>query len=261
MSVDPTGATTSGGLSATSFSRTPTDVHNFRLDRALSDFNNFHVLLINMVYEFPFGNGKPFLSQAPRWVDEMIGGWSFTGIFNYQSGEPYTLNAGIRTTNGAHNSSALVVGPLDQGHLQFVNGIEGPVMYQAGSLITNPSDPHYDCVAVNGGQTYFCIPPPGSYGSGRNLAQAPPFWNLDGGLLKNFTISERFRIQFRAEAFNLLNHPNFASPLAASSGSPTITSATFGQTCCLTVSLPSSTNVVSTGESYRVLQLGLKLNF
>ncbi|HZQ55621.1 MAG TPA: TonB-dependent receptor [Bryobacteraceae bacterium] len=261
MSVDPTGATTSGGLSTSSFSRTPTDVHNFRLDRALSDFNNFHVLLINMVYEFPFGSGKPFLSQTPRWLDQIVGGWSLTGIFNYQSGEPYTLNAGIRTTNGAHNSTALVIGPLDQGHLQFVNGIEGPVMYQASSLITNASDPHYDCVAVNGGQTYFCIPPPGSYGSGRNLAQAPPFWNLDGGLLKNFAISERFRLQFRAEAFNLLNHPNFASPLAASTGSPTITSAVFGQTCCLTVSLPSSTNVVSTGESYRVLQLGLKLNF
>ncbi len=261
MSVDPTGAVTSGGLSATSFSRTPTDVHNFRLDRALSDFNNFHVLLVNMVYEFPFGHGKTFLSQAPRWLNEIVGGWSMTGIFTFQSGEPYTINSGIRTANGAHVSSALIEGPMNQGQLQFVNGVNGPVMYQASSLITNPADPHYDCVGLSGGQTYFCIPPPGSYGSGRNLAFAPPFWNLDGGLLKNFELTERFKLQFRAEAFNALNHPNFASPLAASTGSPTITSTTFGQTCCLTVSLPSSSNVVSTGESYRVLQLGLKLNF
>ena len=261
MSVDPTGATTGGGLSTSSFSRTPTDVHNFRLDRALSDFNNTHVLLVNMLLDLPFGQGRHFLSSAPKWLDEIVGGWSVTGVYTYESGEPYTINAGIRTENGAHNSAALVVGPMDQGQLQFEPGVKGPVMYQATSLITNQSDPHYDCVGVNGGATYFCVPPPGSYGSGRNLARAPSFWNLDAGLLKNFLITERFKLQFRAEAFNALNHPNFASPLAASNGSPTITSTTFGQTCCQTVSLPSSANVVSTGESYRVLQLGLKLNF
>ncbi len=261
MSVDPTGASTGGGLSTSSFSRTPTDIHNFRLDRALSDFNNTHVLLINMLLDLPFGKGKHFLSSPPKWLDEIVGGWSLTGVYTYESGEPYTINAGIRTTNGAHNSSALVIGPMDQGQLQFVNGIKGPVMYVASSLITNPSDPHYDCVQVNNGATYFCVPPPGQYGSGRNLAHAPSFWNLDAGLLKNFSIVERVRLQFRAEAFNALNHPNFASPLAASTGSPTITSTTFGQTCCQTVSLPSSANVISTGESYRVIQLGLKLNF
>ena len=213
MSVDPTGATTSGGLSTSSFSRTPTDIHNFRLDRAVSDFDNRHVLLINMLLDLPFGQGKQFLSGAPRWLDEIVGGWSLTGVYTYQSGEPYTINAGIRTTNGAHNSSALVIGPMDQGQLQFVNGIKGPVMYQASSLITSVSDPHYDCVAVNSGATYFCVPPPGSYGSGRNLARAPSFWNFDAGLLKNFALTERFRLQFRAEAFNALNHPNFASPL------------------------------------------------
>ncbi len=261
MSVDPTGATTSGGLSTSSFSRTPTDVHNFRLDRALSDFDNTHVLLLNLLFEFPFGQGKHFLSAAPKWLNEIVGGWSLTGIYTFESGEPYTINSGIRTENGAHNSAALVIGPMDQGSLQFVNGIKGPVMYQASQLITNPSDPHYDCVALSNGQTYFCVPPPGSEGSGRNLARAPSFWDLDAGLLKNFEITERFKLQFRAEAFNALNHPNFASPLAASTGSPTITSTVFGQTCCQTVSLPSSANVISTGESYRVLQLGLKLNF
>lgn len=261
MSVDPTGATTSGALSTSSFSRTPTDVHNFRLDRALSDFNNTHVLLINSLYEFPFGHGKHFLANSPKWLNEIVGGWSLTGIYSYQSGEPYTINSGIRTTNGAHNSAAMVVGTMDQGELQFVNGIKGPVMYNASSLITNAADPHYDCVQISSGRTYFCIPPPGSVGSSRNLARAPSFWNIDAGLLKDFVLTERFKLQFRAEAFNALNHPNFGSPLAASTGSPTITSTVFGQTCCLTMSLPSSANVISTGESYRVLQLGMKLNF
>src|SRR5262249_57307065 len=53
MSLDPTGAATGGGLSTTSFGRTATDVHNFRLDRARSDFYERHVFLANMLYYLP----------------------------------------------------------------------------------------------------------------------------------------------------------------------------------------------------------------
>ncbi len=154
MSVDPTGATTSGGLSTSSFSPTPTDVHNFRLDRALSDFNNTRVLFPNMLLEFPFGRHKRHASNVPGWLN-------------------------------------------------------------------------------------------------------PAFWDLDGRLLKTFGITKRFKAQFRAAFFNVLNHPNFASPLAASTGRPTIAAPSFRESCCLTVSLPSSANVISVGESYRVIQLRL----
>jgi hypothetical protein len=261
MSVDPTGATTGTNISQTSFSRTPTDVRNFRLDRAISDYNNTHVLIANMLYDLPFGQGQRFLTKAPKWLDKIIGGWQFTGIYSYQSGEPYTISSGERTENGYHASSALVVGPNDPGHLQSSPSIEGPVMWQTGGLITNVADPHYNCVNVTGSQTYFCIPPPGSNGSSRNLARAPSFWNFDAGLTKNFSITERFKLQFRGEAFNVLNHTNFASPLAASSGSPSIVSTLFGETCCLAVSLPSSANVASGGEPNRVIQFGLKIIF
>src|SRR5713226_4274532 len=67
MSIDPTGAATGGGLSTTN-SRTPTDIHNWRLDRALSDFNNTHVLLTNMLFELPFGKGKRFAPGVPKWL-------------------------------------------------------------------------------------------------------------------------------------------------------------------------------------------------
>src|SRR5262249_46843118 len=62
MSVDPVGAATGGGLT-TSNSRTPTDVHNFALDRARSDFDNRHVIVTSMVYELPFGKGKTWGSN------------------------------------------------------------------------------------------------------------------------------------------------------------------------------------------------------
>src|SRR5256885_5789346 len=79
MSIAPTGATTGGGLSPTN-SLTPTDIHNWRLDRALSDFNNTHVFLANMLYEFPIGRSKKFAATVPTWLNQIIGGWSMTGI-------------------------------------------------------------------------------------------------------------------------------------------------------------------------------------
>jgi hypothetical protein len=261
MSVDPTGASTSGGLSTTN-SRTPTDVHNFRLDRALSDFNNTHILLANMLYELPFGRNKRFASGVPGWLNQILGGWSFSGIFDYQSGEPYTLTSGARTSNGGHVSSVEVRGPLNQGELQFVSGVEGPVMYRVSqSLVNNPADPHFNCKNVLNTPTYFCIPQPGQNGRGRNFVLGPSFWNLDSGLSKNFKMTERVNLQFRAEFFNILNHVNFENPRNATSGSPSVQSNFFGQTCCVASSLPSSATVIAIGEPNRVIQFGLKLSF
>jgi hypothetical protein len=265
MSVDPVGASTGGGLS-TSNSRTPTDVHNFALDRSRSDFDNRHVLSTTLLYDLPVGRGKKFGSGGPKWLNHVIGGWSVTGIFVYQSGEPYTLNSGNLTTSNTHQSSVLVVGPLDQGHLQTLPGVEGPALYNAGPLITNPADPHYNCRNVIGTATFFCIPPPGQVGSGRNLAQGPNFWDLDSGLSKNVKFTERFNMQLRAEFFNVLNHPNFENPRNATIGSPAIATTSrsndnFGLTCCSTSALSSSANVNALGEPNRVIQLGLKLIF
>jgi TonB dependent receptor len=259
QSVDPTGASTSGGLSTTN-SRTPTDVHNFRLDRSLSDFNNTHVLLANLLYELSFGRGRSFLNDLPSYLNHVIGGWSFGGIFNFQSGEPYTITSGTRTVNGAHVSSAQVVGPLDQGSLLYVQG-GTPVMYTIGPLISDPTDPHFNCRNVNGGQTFFCIPPPGQNGAGRNFVRGPSFWNLDSSLTKSFTLTERFNLQFRAEFFNIFNHQNFENPRNASSGSPSIRSGSFASVCCSASSLPSSATVIAIGEPNRVIQFGLKLSF
>jgi hypothetical protein len=224
------------------------------------------VIVANMVYELPFGKSKKWGSNWPGFLNQILGGWGTTGIFNWQSGEPYTLYAGNFTTNNTHTSSVLIVGPNDPGHLQTVPGATGPGTYNVGPLITNPSDPHYNCRNVVGTQTFFCIPPPGQVGSGRNLAQGPGFWNLDAGLSKNFKLTERFNLQMRAEFFNVLNHANFENPRNATVGSPAIATSSrqndnFGLVCCSTAALASSANVNALGEPNRVMQFGVKLNF
>ena len=105
------------------------------------------------------------------------------------------------------------------------------------------------------------VPLPGSNGIGRNTFIGPGYWNLDLGVTKYFDLREDLRMQFRAEAFNALNHPNFDHPVAASVGSPSILSTVFGQSCCATVAPPSTQTVIQTGESARIIQFALKLLF
>ena len=107
----------------------------------------------------------------------------------------------------------------------------------------------------------FTFPNPGDVGLGRNIFQGPSYWNLDAGITKGFRLTERVKMVFRTELFNALNHPNFRNPRDASVGSPAITSGVFGQACCVTLSTASSATTNSNGESWRVIQLALKLSF
>ena len=96
---------------------------------------------------------------------------------------------------------------------------------------------------------------------GRNVFLGPGYWNVDLGLTKKFDVTEKVKLQFRAEAFNAFNHPNFDNPVNASVGSPAITSTVFGQACCATVAVPATQTIIQTGESARIIQFALKLSF
>lgn len=243
MSVDPVGASSGGGLSTTN-SRTATDIYNWRLDRAVSDFDRRHVLVVNGLWDLPFGKGKAVWGSAPGFVNQIIGGWSVNGILFAMTGQPFQVQSGALTAHNGKVSRAEITGTKPEAKLQDVPGILGPVLFTAADL------------------AQFGFPAAGSNGTlGRNVFRGPGYTNLDMGLFKNFSITERFRLQFRAEFFNALNHANFESPRDASDGSTLITSTLFGRTCCSAAATPSSANVIATGESARVVQLALKLSF
>lgn len=240
QSVDPVGAASGGGLSTTN-SRTPSDIRNLRDERARSDFDRTQVFNLTAVWELPVGEGKTLLGDAPGWLNQIVGGWTVNGISTYMTGEPFSIRSGVRTSNAAHESRAVVTDPNLRAQLQEVPGIAGPVLF----------------ANTNG----FAIPLPGQNGSGRNIFVAPSYYNLDIGLIKKFSITERVSLDFRTEMFNVLNHANFDNPRDASVGSPSFRSSLFAQTCCATVAPPSTQTIIQTGESSRVIQFGLKLKF
>jgi Carboxypeptidase regulatory-like domain/TonB-dependent Receptor Plug Domain len=240
QSVDPVGASSGGGLSTTN-SRTPTDIRNFREERARSDFDRRQVFTTAAAYELPVGRGKRFFSDAPGIVNQVFGGWSINGIFTAMTGEPFAIRSGQRTSNSGHESRAVVLDPNIRPHLQEIPGVAGPVLFANANA--------------------FAVPLPGQNGAGRNTFTAPGYWNLDLSFIKIFQITERTRVQFRTEMFNALNHPNFDNPRDASVGSPSILSSVFAQTCCATVAPPSTQTIIQTGESARVIQFALKLQF
>ena len=240
QSVDPVGSTSGGGLSTTN-SRTPTDMRNLSEEWARSDFDRTHALNISAVWELPVGRGQRFLGDIPGWANQIIGGWTINGISTYMSGEPFSIRSGVFSSNSGHESRAVVIDPNLRARLQEVPGIIGPVLF-----------PNADG---------FALPLPGENGSGRNIFVAPSYYNLDIGIIKQFPITERVKLQFRTEMFNALNHANFDNPRDASVGSPSIRSSVFAQTCCATVAPPSSQTIIQTGESGRVIQFALKLQF
>ncbi len=251
QSVDPVGAASGGGLSTTN-SRTPTDIRNFREERARSDFDRTQVFQASSVWELPVGKGRRFLGSSRGIVNQIFGGWTVNSIFAYQTGEPFAVRSGSFSANGNHESRAGVQAPV-QAQLQFLPGqtFSGPVLFKPVNALT---------CGVDLTQA-FCLPAPGQNGAGRNIFVAPGYWNLDLGFIKTFQISERFKLQFRTEMFNALNHANFDNPRDASVGSPSIRSSVFAQVCCATVAPPSTQTIVQTGESARVIQFALKLQF
>jgi hypothetical protein len=147
-----------------------------------------------------------------------------------------------------------------KAQLQEIAGstLVGPTVFKPVGFNPATSQP-YTC-GVNPNEI-FCLPAPGQNGIGRNTFTAPHYWNLDLGFVKVFPLTERFKLQFRMEMFNALNHPNFDNPRDASTGSPAINSSGFGSACCTTVAPPQTQTIVQTGEAARVIQFAMKFMF
>lgn len=251
LSVDPVGASSGGGLSTTS-ARAPSNVRDFSIDRGRSDFDRRHVFTANWLYELPFGKGQRWVNDG--WLSQVVGGWTFTNIVIAQSGEAFSVLSGNFTASDIKQSRADIVGSKPLTGLYTVPGIVGYSAFDTATTLN---------------ATGFAIPAPGSYSNqARNSFTGPSFWNTDLGVSKKFDLTERWKLNFRAEFFNLLNHPNFDTPEGSSDGNRQAFATNaltrnnnFGRLCCTQVATQGSSAIVSTGEGSRVIQFAARLSF
>jgi Carboxypeptidase regulatory-like domain len=172
--------------------------YNPRINRGIASYSLKHQFNANFSYALPFGNGKTFGSSATGFVDKLIGGWQWNGIFNAQGGFPFTPTVGI---NQSGNGDGRIP------DIPSLNpNFKGPIILGVDEF--KKTGRYFDPNA-------FVAPLAGTFGNiSRGMFRGPGYVNLDTSLFKRIPFSERVNLQFRVEAFNVLNHPNFNTPIA-----------------------------------------------
>ncbi|PYS49497.1 MAG: hypothetical protein DMG13_23345 [Acidobacteria bacterium] len=186
------------------------DGFNLRGSRGLSDFDARHRFVISTIYELPFKGNRLFE------------GWQLSAVVQDQSGNPLNILSGSTSTTNINSLTGIAtIRPDVIAPIKMIRDVN----QWFSNAVCDPTDPA-NCPA---GST-FAIPVSFVNGSrvlhfgnlGRNSVTGPPFHNVDFSVLKNTTIREAIRTQFRAELFDLFNHANFGNPgLTATPGSTT----------------------------------------
>jgi hypothetical protein len=227
------------------------------LEYARADYDQTHVFNFNAIYELPFGKGKTFLNEG-GWVDRLIGGWHVTSIIRLASGAPLTFVDRRGTLNRVGRSNRQT--PLTSLTTDQIKNLIGIHRTPCGVYFINPSvidiDPN-TCSgrAANGfGSTpfqnqVFFNNAPGQTGSlARAFVNGPLFFNWDASIIKNIPVNERVKLQFRAEAFNVLNRANF------------FPNGQFGANSIFDINSPNFGRLSET-FSPRIMQFALRLEF
>ena len=168
----------------------PTNIFDFGSNYGNSDFIRPWSWVSAFSYELPFGHGRAYGSNAGGFENAVIGGWSLSGILNFEAGMYFYPV------------------PVKQCIVKFDDRIEarrigsGTVSDPNRNQWFNPAD--------------FTVPALYTYGdSGRNIIEGPGFGSIDASLAKAFALGERTKLELRWDVFNALNRTNLANPNSA----------------------------------------------
>ena len=191
---------------------------NMALDRGLSNFNRKNNLRLSGIYSLPF--------KVKGIAGGVANGWQVIGVFSYLSGAPANATS---ATNRVFTGTGSNTGRP--------NAVDGCDLYTG-----------FHTLNAWFNTNCFTLQPLGTYGNaGRDTIIGPNLWNLDTSLTKDFKPSERVTVQFRAEGFNIMNHPSFQNPNTAIFAGTALNG--------------SAGKITATNSQPRQVQLALKLLF
>jgi outer membrane receptor protein involved in Fe transport len=166
------------------------NVSCIRCDYSSSDIDIRQSLSVNSVYELPFGRGKHYLNNGV--AAKVLGGWQLSGITSAMSGRPIDIEID-------RSAKDMLDGNKKSQRPDLIPGMS---IYPAGKNINN----WFNLAA-------FATPAKDTWGNlGRNVARGPSYYEIDTALEKKTALTERLNLDFRVEAFNLLNHPIYGDP-------------------------------------------------
>ncbi|MDR3701143.1 MAG: carboxypeptidase regulatory-like domain-containing protein, partial [Candidatus Sulfopaludibacter sp.] len=202
------------------------DRNNPRRDWGPSALDPASQASISGRYELPFGHGKRWLKRAGGVENKLLGGWQLNGIATFLSGFPFTPVIGTNRSGDGDTRNP--------DRPSWNPAFTGPVVLGNPGQWFNPNA--------------FILPAVGTYGDlGRGVFTGPGLADLDVSLFKNTEVSERASLQFRAEFFNVLNHPNFGTPNATAFSSGAVNA--------------SAGLITTLATTPRQIQFGMKLMF
>ena len=176
------------------------DPYHINNDYSVAGYNLPQNLSISTGYELPVGKGRA-LNVTNSIMNALVGGWQVNGIYALTSGQNFTMTVAGDTANTGNSGYRLIrVGnPNSFGPVAANPSCSAPAIVAPQKLLFNP------CA--------FVAPPAFTFGTeGRNSLRGAPFDNLDASLFKKIQIKEYGTLQFRAEAFNALNHISYSTP-------------------------------------------------
>jgi hypothetical protein len=222
------------------------------LEKGRAAFDITHAFKANFTYALPIGEGHTLLSTKSRALGLLVNGWQTASVFTWQSGNPYSILSQWPSFNrgGSRSARDTAIATLTHGQISGDLGVfvqPGGIVYGINPKLISPngtgvpSQAQLSCMpAVTGG---FCDPQPGQVGNLQlDAFNGPAYFDWDLSARKDFAVTEKLKLTFRTEAFNVLNHPVFLM------GDQNINSQQFGQ----------STSTVSQA---RILQMSLQVKF
>jgi hypothetical protein len=160
-------------------------------DRSDSPYDVRHTLTTNSVYQLPFGPGRRFL-HGNGFAGKVVGGWTLSGIGTASTGRPVNITVSRSAADLPDGNSSN----------QRPNLVPGVSIYSSSQSLRNWFNP-----------AAFTVPAKGTWGNaGRYLGRGPGWWEADTALEKRAPLTEHTSLSFRAEAFNLFNHPIYGNP-------------------------------------------------
>lgn len=167
----------------------PQNTYDLRAEKGPADFDQRLRWALSFDYELPFGKGRQFLTSN-RLLDLAFGGWHLGGIYTLASGFPFSATLGYDPSNTGDQG---LVRPNRIGDGNLPSGQRNPNLWFDTSAFPLPADYTFG-------------------NAGRNVLVGPGANVLDGSIRKEFDVTEAQKFEFRAEFFNMINHPNFAQP-------------------------------------------------